>query len=954
MEPAVLSANIFRFGLFEADAVSATLTRKGVRVKIQDQPFRVLTLLLDHPGEIVTREELRQKLWPEGTYVDFDGSLNVILKKLRAAIDDDSDNPRFIETVPRRGYRFIAPVSAIRPKPIPVQEHVIPPAPESAASEVTLLPPLPQSAPRPLPLPSAMVAAVLIGAALTGWLVWRGKQSATLTPFAVAQPAPPVQMRRSVAVLGFHNISGKTGDLWLATAFSEMLSTELAGGEKLRLVSGEDVANLHLTSPWSQTDTLDQKTTSRIGTALSSDVLVLGSYAVMGAPDRGRLRLDVRMQEAKTGEILTEIAEIGNARDLFHIVSRVGDKLRDRLEIPSLEGTDEAGVLASLPLDREAARFYARGLAKLREFDSLGAKDLLEQASKADPKFSLVHLMLARALSQLGYEQKRKDEAKKALDLSADLPPAARLLVEGDYYESLADHEKAASTYRALFEMFPDRVEYGLRLAGAQIAGGSTSQASSTLSQLRALPAPASDDPRIDLTDVRATPKNDPARLVLIRSAMQKASAQGKKMIYAQARKEECLNLIYGEHPDQGLPACEDAFNIFMAAGNRLGAADAIRLRGDYEGSRGHLEQAIATYQKALNILQELGEHLKIGAVLNNMAIDIANEGKPDRAEQFYRQAKLHFEQAGDKALTAVAIGNIADILYLRGDLPGAAKMYEQALEIQNSLDQPSPGYLLYRLSDLDLALGRVREAHQLAQSAIDAIRPNQGGYQYLTSAINMLGDILKSEGDLTGARKQFEESLAIQQKVGEPVGETQVELADLALDEGRLDHAETPLRSAIAEFEKEKADPDTISAYTVLSRALLKQGKVNEAHNAIGHAAELARGSSDPTLKLSIAIQNARVEMANAAQETELVAARMQLHATIATAKRLGYYGLECEARLALAELESKINPAWGRNQLNALGSETRSRGFELLARQAEQAVTATGTATAANRPAR
>src|SRR5690242_13259488 len=98
MEPSVSSGHVFRFGLFEADLARNSLTRNGVRVKIQDQPFRALILLLERPGEIVTREELRQKLWPEGTYVDFEGGLNVILKKLRAAIDDNSDNPRFIET----------------------------------------------------------------------------------------------------------------------------------------------------------------------------------------------------------------------------------------------------------------------------------------------------------------------------------------------------------------------------------------------------------------------------------------------------------------------------------------------------------------------------------------------------------------------------------------------------------------------------------------------------------------------------------------------------------------------------------------------------------------------------------------------------------------------------------------------------------------------------------------
>ncbi len=950
MERAALSANIFRFGLFEADAAGSRLTRNGVRVKIQDQPFRVLILLLDRPGEIVTREELRQKLWPEGTYVDFDGSLNVILKKLRAAIDDDSENPRFIETVPRRGYRFIAPVSAIRPEPIPLANPVVAPASETAIGDAGKT--IPLTAPRPLYRKYGILTVAMIAVVLAGWFLWRGKRSISQAAAATAQSIPPVQLRKSLAVLGFHNVSGRADDAWLATAFSEMLSTELAGGEKLRLVSGEDVANLRLSSPWSETDTLDQKTTSRIGGSLSSDYLVLGSYAIVGAADRGRLRLDVRLQDARTGEILTEIAEIGSAQDIFHIVSRAGDKLRDRLDVPSLDSANEGGVLASLPLDRDAAKFYARGLDKLREFDWQAAKDLLTQASKADPKFSLVHLMLGRAWSQLGYEQQRKEEAKKALDLSADLPPSSRMLVEGDYYESIADHEKAASTYRALFEMFPDSVEYGLLLAGAQIASGRTSQASYTISQLRALPPPASNDPRIDLAEVQTT-QNNPARLLLIRSAMQKASAQGKKMIYAQARKDECRNLLYSDHPDQGPPACEDAYNIFMAAGNRLGAADAIRLIGDREGSEGHLQEAIATYQKALNILLQLGEHLKTGSVLNNMAIDVANSGKPDRAEQLYRQAEFHFEQAGDKALTAAAIGNIGDILYVRGDLTGAAKMYQQALEIQDSLDHGLPGYVLYRLSDVDLALGHVRDAHEYAQRAIDAMRPNEGAYQYLAAAVNMLGEILKAEGDLPGAHKQFDEGLAMLQKIGqsEGVAETQEELADLALEEGQLDRSEPLLHTAIAEFEKEKADPDTVSAYTVLSRALLMQGKVDEARKAIVHAAELNHGGSDPTLNLPLAIQNARVEMAAAGRETNIAAAHAQLHIAIATAKRFGYYGFECDARLALAELESKIDPISGRKQLNVLASETRGRGFELLARHAERAMTPPGTVVAANK---
>jgi Tol biopolymer transport system component/DNA-binding winged helix-turn-helix (wHTH) protein len=111
-----------RFGLFEADLGRGTLSRQGTRLKLQEQPFRILSLLLQKPGEIVTREQCRQALWPEGTHVNFDGSLNAALKKLRAALQDEAENPRFIETVPRQGYRFLAPIQVINDAIASVQD----------------------------------------------------------------------------------------------------------------------------------------------------------------------------------------------------------------------------------------------------------------------------------------------------------------------------------------------------------------------------------------------------------------------------------------------------------------------------------------------------------------------------------------------------------------------------------------------------------------------------------------------------------------------------------------------------------------------------------------------------------------------------------------------------------------------------------------------------------------
>src|SRR5262249_28151177 len=100
-----------RFGVFELDLRSGELRRGGVKVKIQEQPFQVLALLLEKPGEVVTRDDLRNRLWPADTFVDFDHSLNAAIKRVRDALGDSAENPTFVETVARRGYRFLAPVT---------------------------------------------------------------------------------------------------------------------------------------------------------------------------------------------------------------------------------------------------------------------------------------------------------------------------------------------------------------------------------------------------------------------------------------------------------------------------------------------------------------------------------------------------------------------------------------------------------------------------------------------------------------------------------------------------------------------------------------------------------------------------------------------------------------------------------------------------------------------------
>src|SRR5438309_5579685 len=127
-----------RFGPFEADLRSGELRKEGVRIKLHQQPFQVLALLLEHPGEVVTREELQRRLWPSDTFVDFDVGLNSAVKKLREALHDSAEKPRYIETLPRRGYRFVAPLGELgaRGAHAAVPDLPVPERPSVSAGEL--------------------------------------------------------------------------------------------------------------------------------------------------------------------------------------------------------------------------------------------------------------------------------------------------------------------------------------------------------------------------------------------------------------------------------------------------------------------------------------------------------------------------------------------------------------------------------------------------------------------------------------------------------------------------------------------------------------------------------------------------------------------------------------------------------------------------------------------------
>jgi tetratricopeptide (TPR) repeat protein len=744
--------------------------------------------------------------------------------------------------------------------------------------------------------------------------------------------------------LGFRNVSDRSDDAWLATALPEMLSTELAAGEKLRLIASEEVANLRISSPWSQTDTLGKETTARIGTALNSDLLVMGSYASIGKSGTRQLRLDASLQDAKTGEILAEVAEVGSTEEPFQLISRIGARLRDRMGVPAASGEERAEASAAMPSSLEAARFYARGLENLRSFDVLTARDLLQQVTTIDPKFGLGHARLAEAWQALGYSHKAEAEAKLAMDLSANLPRTDRLLIEALHYEVQNRQDKAASAYRVLFTAFPDSVEYGIKLARALGRSGQGQEGLATVSALRHLPPPASDDAGIDLIEAQLLFRQDYKKEVqLLRDASRKTSSRGQKLLYARVKSSECLILPGGSEAQSALASCEEARDLFLAAGNRNAAGYVLeRMAGHYTFA-GQMEEAFRYYDQALRIAQETGDRGLAGVVLTNMGMHVQDQGELERAEKMFHEARRSFVDTGDRSNEAVAAGKIGDILLARGKLNDAARTYGEAQQVAQSLDSRSGAAYVLQIAAVRKIQGRMREAQQLTEQSIALYRglDDPGA---LAQAINSAGHVLLAEGDLQGARKRYEEARGLRQQIAvlPDLADSKVSFALLALAEGKPAEAESLLRDHIVEFEKDRSVGSQVMGNVTLSRALQEQGKLDDAQKIVAIAADLNRKNADPGLKLLVSIQRARVESAStapdAAGKKQIVRGQAQLRSAIASAKELGYYESECEARLALGELELKTNPAAARLQLSTLANEARARELELVASKATQ----------------
>ena len=822
---------------------------------------------------------------------------------------------------------------------------------------------------------AAVMTLLLAAILISGYLFFQRHRITT--------SSAPAGARRSVAVLGFKNLSGRSDTAWLSTALSEMLTTEIAAGEQLLTVSGENVSRVKADLSLPETDTLASDTLARLRKNLDTDFVVLGSYLDLSGDSVQGIRLDVRIQDAQSGSTVASFTVRGKEGQLDQLVTDAGAQLRQKLGIGRVAEAEEVAAKASLPANLEASRFYAQGLEKLRGYDPAAARDLFQKSIAADPQHALSYASLAAAWSALGYDLKSAEAARKAFELSTHLPREERSLVEGQYYEASHQWDKAVSTYQALYRNSPDNLDYGLKLASAQVSAAQGEAAMATIATLRKLPPPQGEDLRIDLQEISATRSlSDFKRQADLAARLaERAQAEGARLLVARARQAQCGAVRNLGDPKAAIAFCQQAREIAARAGDRAGEAGALNSIANALYDQGDLPGAKKMYEEAARIYRAMSNKGGLAGTIDNIASVIGDQGHTADARKLSEEALAIYRDTGDKTGMGETLNNIASEMIVVGDLSGAQRVFEQALEIWREIKSPSgSATALNNIGDMRMALGDLPGARRAYEESYTTFRDNsersksayplvglamvltaQGEFasarKYFEEGITLckesgekhemamalagLGDLLFQQADLDGARQNYQAALSTRNELGEKEAsaESLLQLATLALEQGHPAEAEGNARKALEEFQAEKMTAQQAWAYSVLARSYLAQGKINEAQKAITLATPILQRTQQREAHLDFQIAAAQVQ-ASSGKSTDVEAALRALEAAIKDAQKTGLLRLAYEGTLAWSNVQIKSgNAAEGRARLASLQKEALAKNYLLVARKAAKA---------------
>jgi len=730
--------------------------------------------------------------------------------------------------------------------------------------------------------------------------------------------------RRSVAVLDFRNLTARPEARWLAGAIPEMISADLAAGQQIRTIPGENVSRMETELALQPAASPSRETLAAIRRNVGADIVISGAYTALGSAAGSRVRVDIWAEDARTGDVISSLSETGTEPEILDLMSRAGARLRAELHL-EMAPAAETAMLDASPRDPAAARAYADGLAHMRRGDFLQARDLLAQCTRIESGFAPAHAALSSAEAKLGYEGLALAAARRAYDLAPALQSQdSRLAIEAQFHEVNNEPGRAAEVYAHLFAQHPDDIEYGLRLAAAQTADDKAQDALRTVEALRRLPATQAADSRIDMEAARALASHSDYRrsAALAAEAARKAGAANAQLLYARAVSFESGLLWYLGDP-RWRAFSEDARRICDRFQDKACVAAILRRFGNASLGALDLESADRYYGESLAIAREIGSAAEESNVLNGMALASVGRGDLKKAASVQQRLVALSRQTQDRGQEQRSLANLGDVLLYMGEVDAARENIEPASRIARDLGaHEALADDLASLADVYRIQGDLPRALEVCEEALANARA-AGAVASQVAALSRQARLLLAEDDLSGARA------ALRQYDRLRTGGVDVSAwgdwllpASIALASHQTAAAATLAADAAKNTAAHRLPWEQARAEALRAEALMNQAGDAEARATVQQAWERVRDSQHGLLRMEVGIAYARVTL----QPDDLLP-------IIAEARCRHAYELELEGRLAQAQLSRNGS------QLAALRTEAISRGFRYVARRAAEA---------------
>ena len=707
----------------------------------------------------------------------------------------------------------------------------------------------------------------------------------------------------SLAILPFRNASGDPALDWLGPSVADMLSTDVGQSARLRTVSPASLHQVFTDLRISSATVLDQATIQRVANFTNADRVVWGQYARFG----DQIRIDVTLQDIKNDRTFPLKVDAPSEQGIPGAIDRLAESIRQKLALPE-NVLKELKASSFQPSSKSMAalRDYNQGVGLQRDGQNLEAQKEFEAATKEDPSFALAFSRLAQTYSSLGYDSEAERSAKKAVDLSQDLPEAEKYLISAIRSQATKNYPEAIKAYETLAKASPGNSDVQSTLAGLYQESGDLVKARDYYQRLLA-----------------SNPKDVAATLNLGRIQIKSGDPQGSfdplNRAYSlaiqmdnQEQKATSLHLMAVAYrmlgkPQEVLRNEQEAIPIWRHVGQKRGLAFSLNELAKTQATLGDNKDALSNFQEALQIRREIGDKHGTGDTLLDLGNFQDDRGDHDQALKMYKEALQLQRDLGNESMQAICLNNIGSVYSNKGQYEDALTYFQQALQLREKSKAPQD--IVEAVHNLGVTSGDMGQYDQAIAYYLRALDLRRGMNDPRGAAIESysLGTLFDYQGRFGAAINSKQEALKTFRDIKDRtpwMARVLSGYAEALILAGRGDEAKSSLDEALSLSQELKSDEMAAETLGFQGDASLYRGDLKSAHASYAEALQAATRSKEPAAVVIAKANLAKVQI----QEKHTPEAISSLRELIQQADDLGlkYTSVNCSILMAEAMMQN------------------------------------------------